>query len=178
MNIGGDFRLLTYLFLLSEYLSVAPEGVQTNDALHHTATLTHGTSLHILRKLSHSLSIISCSSYIKSSMMWSLNEEILLFFRKSAFKRELLLEKPISLYLPVKYHMIFAISNEELFKVKDIHCKWRPVSTILYTALKLSFSLAKLKYQERVILQENICHSLQHSKRNPLDCVWQLNTWH
>lgn len=68
MDSGGEssgfrhFRLLIYLFLLSEYLSVAPEGMQTNAALHHKVTLTHGTSLHILRKLSHFLSITSCFS--------------------------------------------------------------------------------------------------------------------
>lgn len=76
MNSAGEssvfrnFRLPIYLFLLSEYLSVAPEGMQTNDALHHGVTLTHGPSLHILRKLSHFLSITSDSSYTKPSMMW------------------------------------------------------------------------------------------------------------
>lgn len=102
MNSGGEssvfrhFRLLSYLFLLSEYLSGAPEGMQTNDALHHEVTLTHGPSLHILRKLIsfQSLHVPPIQNPVLCDI---LHEEVLVFFRKSVFEGELLLEKPINI---------------------------------------------------------------------------------
>lgn len=58
VNSGGDssvfrhFRLLIYLFLLSEYLSVPPEGVQTNEALHHLVTQIRNQFTYIKQTLS------------------------------------------------------------------------------------------------------------------------------
>lgn len=129
MNSAGEssvfrhFRLPIYLFLLSEYLSVAPEGMQTNDALHHEVALTHGPSLHILRKLSHFLSITSCSSYTKQRMMWYTKLRSWYFSESLSFKESCFWKSLLVLCLPVKCHMIFAIPDEQFFKVKAIHCK-------------------------------------------------------